>query len=301
MNLYQIDDYTNSTLTLKYDDVQVDYVPVTYGANLCGNSSNDAVVKVVYTVPHTRNSFNIKVILNGKAKVGINNFVIFLQGCSSCNNDFGYKIRAIPRYSYSIPQTGIDVWAYFNGNYYNTTPYDGSFKGSLGPLTQVAVQGRLLQNTIPLDFNVVSTYNDIRLFTQPGGSSLNQPLNVYAVRPTQITTQPYGQGIPLINNAASFDLVRYDQLTPIGGTQRAVRNLYNLFYGFTSAILYISICSFFFGLGGAFEEFVMILQIVFVHIFIMTDRMSLTLKVPLSGMQQIQFLNYFTQNARDSI
>lgn len=33
----------------------------------------------------------------------------------------------------------------------------------------------------------------------------------------------------------------------------------------------------------------------------MTDRMSLTLKVPLSGMKQIQFLNYFTDSVRNSI
>lgn len=114
MNLYQIDNYNNDTLTLKYDGVQVNYNPVTYGTNICGNSTSDAVVKVKYTVPHTASTFNIKIILNGKAKVGINNLVIFLQGCASCKNDFGFSILAIPRYSYSIPNSGIDVWINFN-------------------------------------------------------------------------------------------------------------------------------------------------------------------------------------------
>lgn len=253
MNLYQIDNYDNQTLTLVYDGVPINYVPVTYGTNICGNSSSDAVVKALYTVPHSSNNFNLKIILNGKAKVGINNLVIFLQGCTSCANDFGYSVRAIPRYSYNVANSGIDVWAKFNKNYYNSTAFDGQFQGSLGPLTNVEIRGRLLQNSVPLTFDVLSTYNDIHMFTQPGASSLNQPLNLASSSPISITTQPNGIGRPLINNNAAFDLVRYDQLTTVGGTQRAVRNLYNFFYGFTSAILYISICSFFFGLGGAFE------------------------------------------------
>lgn len=123
MNLYQIDNYDNSTLTLVFNGVPLNYEPVSYGSNICGNSSYDAVVKVLYTVPHNSNSFNLKVILNGRAKVGINNLVIFLQGCTSCANDFGYEIRAIPRYHYNIANTGIDVWAKFNKDYYNSTPF----------------------------------------------------------------------------------------------------------------------------------------------------------------------------------
>lgn len=127
----------------------------------------------------------MKILVNQKAKIGINNLFIFLQGCTSCANDFGYTIRAIPRYSYSIANSGIDVWAHFNSKYYNTSPIDNTaYQGSLGPLTNVAMRGRLLQNNIPLTFQPVSTYNDIRLFTQPGDSSLNQDLNIAVTSPS---------------------------------------------------------------------------------------------------------------------
>lgn len=194
MNLYQIDDYNNNTLTVEYDGVPVNYEPVSYGTNICGNSSADAVVKVLYTVPHSSSNFNMKLLLNQKAKIGINNLRIFLQGCASCSNDFGYTIRAIPRYSYSIPNNGIDVWAHFNSRYHNSSYINtNTYQGSLGPLTNVAMRGaRLLQNNIPLTFEPVSTYNDIRLFTQPGDSSLNQDLNTAVTSPAQFTTLPGG-------------------------------------------------------------------------------------------------------------
>jgi hypothetical protein len=72
-------------------------------------------------------------------------------------------------------------------------------------------------------------------------------------------------------------------------------------FGICSAVLYISIVLIFLGLSVIVEEFVHLLQILFLFIFLESDRLPVSLVWPLSGLKQIQFLNYFDDGARHQI
>ena len=49
------------------------------------------------------------------------------------------------------------------------------------------------------------------------------------------------------------------------------------------------------------QNFVLLLQIIFLHVFIGSESLPLTFKIPLSGMSRIQNLNYLTDEHREVI
>jgi hypothetical protein len=60
-----------------------------------------------------------------------------------------------------------------------------------------------------------------------------------------------------------------------------MRNLSNLFQGCAIFALWIGLVSFIFGMSSAFDDFFVLVQVIFVHIFIQCYYLPPSLKIPL--------------------
>jgi len=65
--------------------------------------------------------------------------------------------------------------------------------------------------------------------------------------------------------------------------------------------MFIGLFSFFFGLSSAFDDLFVLCQIVFVHIFIQSAYAVVTFKIPISGMQIVQFMLWLPLEGRDGV
>lgn len=181
-------------------------------------------------------------------------------------------------------QYGLNTWLKFNKNVRNVN------------VTELAENFQLYINAIPLNVTEWDNINDLRLYTPfPSNYSfINGTLTILNKNPSQVisfaNTNIPPQELTTIRSetkVARYDtLANDDYLVPIN-------QLYNLFKGYAEAILYIAISFIGLGLGLVSEEFVAVLQIIFMHIYVMTHWLPATHKLPLSGMQRIEHLNYF--------
>jgi hypothetical protein len=80
-----------------------------------------------------------------------------------------------------------------------------------------------------------------------------------------------------------------------------MRNLSNLFQGCAIFALWIGLVSFIFGMSAAFDDFFVLVQVIFVHIFIQSYYLPPSLKIPLEGMQIVQFMAWLPYQARLNI
>lgn len=70
------------------------------------------------------------------------------------------------------------------------------------------------------------------------------------------------------------------------------RNLYNLFRGCAILGLFIGIASFLVGMSAAFDDFLLLCQLVFVHVFIQLDHSPPSVRIPFEGLHIVQFLEW---------
>ena len=80
-----------------------------------------------------------------------------------------------------------------------------------------------------------------------------------------------------------------------------MRNLKNFFRGIAVLAMWIGLVSFLFGLSPAFDDLFILTQVIFAHIFIQSPWLSPTFKIPVSGMQFVQFMAWLPDVARDGI
>jgi hypothetical protein len=80
-----------------------------------------------------------------------------------------------------------------------------------------------------------------------------------------------------------------------------LRNLYNLFRGCAILGLFIGMASFLVGMSAAFDDFLLLCQLIFVHVFIMLRDSPPSVRVPFDGLSIVQFLAWLPWPARTSI
>ena len=80
-----------------------------------------------------------------------------------------------------------------------------------------------------------------------------------------------------------------------------MRNIQNLFRGIAILAMFIGLASFLFGLSSAFDDLFLICQIIFVHIFIQGIYNPISFKIPVSGMQVVQFMLWLPIEGRVEI
>lgn len=64
----------------------------------------------------------------------------------------------------------------------------------------------------------------------------------------------------------------------------------NLFRGISILALFIGLISFLFGISDIFDDLFVMCQIIFVHIFINSAWISISMKVPVGAMNLVQFM-----------
>jgi hypothetical protein len=77
-----------------------------------------------------------------------------------------------------------------------------------------------------------------------------------------------------------------------------MRNIRNLFQGCAIFALWIGLISFIFGFSPAFDDFFILVQVIFAHIFIQLAYSPASFRVPLEGMQIVQFMAWLPWEAR---
>lgn len=68
------------------------------------------------------------------------------------------------------------------------------------------------------------------------------------------------------------------------------QNLFNLFRGCAILGLFIGLASFLVGMSAAFDDFLLLCQLVFVHVFIQLDHSPPSVRIPFEGLHIVQFL-----------
>lgn len=77
-----------------------------------------------------------------------------------------------------------------------------------------------------------------------------------------------------------------------------MRNLFNLFRGCAILALFIGMGSFLLGMSAAFDDFLILCQVIFVHIFIQLNYNPPSLRIPFAGLHIVQFLEWLPDAAR---
>lgn len=79
------------------------------------------------------------------------------------------------------------------------------------------------------------------------------------------------------------------------------RNLFNFFRGCAILGLFIGIASFLVGMSAAFDDFLLLCQLIFVHVFIQLADNPPSVRIPFSGLHIVQFLEWLPWEARQAI
>lgn len=81
----------------------------------------------------------------------------------------------------------------------------------------------------------------------------------------------------------------------------STRNLFNLFRGCAIVALFLGIASFLFGMSSIFDDFLLLCQLIFVHVFIQFAYNPPSIIIPFGGLHIVQFLEWLPWPARQSI
>jgi hypothetical protein len=80
-----------------------------------------------------------------------------------------------------------------------------------------------------------------------------------------------------------------------------LRNLYNIFRGAAILGLFIGMASFVFGMSAAFDDFFILCQLIFVHVFIQLKYNPPSIIIPFTGLHIVQFMSWLPSQAREAI
>lgn len=116
--------------------------------------------------------------------------------------------------------------------------------------------------------------------------------------PSQIVSTG-GNVRPISIDKSLVEIVRYDQ--PTEKSRRTVSEIFNFFNGVSYGILFASILLIIFGFFVIIEDFVYILQILFLYIYIQHNSLPMSHLYPLTALSKLQFLNFFPEAARRAI
>jgi len=102
------------------------------------------------------------------------------------------------------------------------------------------------------------------------------------VRYWDLTTDSRGRAKIVSSMPVERDMPRYVDIDGNNVDNRKnIRNLRNLFQGCAIFALWIGLASFFFGFSSAFDDFFILVQVIFVHIFIQLAYNPPSFRVPL--------------------
>jgi hypothetical protein len=131
----------------------------------------------------------------------------------------------------------------------------------------------------------------------------NSQIEVRAASPSSIYfTDSNGNKDLISQQLVSAVMPRYINMdTDSVDNRSSTRNLYNLFRGCAILALFFGIASFLVGMSSAFDDFFILCQLIFVHVFIQFDYNPPSIIIPFGGLHIVQFLEWLPWSARQSI
>lgn len=238
-------------------------------------------------------------------KIGISNLQLFLMNSASTTPTF--ELELMPEYSVSTPPLqGLQVKVKFSRPYFSTTGINNAF--SFEYVSKNNNQGRLLvegfSNSKVIQ-NHTRNNQEILYFINPNRSlDDNYELAVRASSPDSVIFEgASGQYQQIGQNEARISITRYTNISTTADVadRSALRNFFNMFRGCAILALFIGMASFIFGMSAAFDDFFILCQLIFVHVFIQMDYYPASIRVPFTGLHIVQFLEWLPSAARISI
>lgn len=108
--------------------------------------------------------------------------------------------------------------------------------------------------------------------------------------PSQIVSST-GNVRPIIADNTTLGIIRYDQ--PTEKCRRTITEIFNFLNGVSYGVLFGSMLLLLFGFFIVIEDFVYILQILFLYIYIEHNSLPMSHLYPLTAFSRMQFLNFF--------
>jgi hypothetical protein len=273
--------------------------------SLCGNSTLDSqfVVQLKDT-SHTATTLDFAVHLSTAGKIGISNIQLYLLGATA-NNDSPFQLDIEPAYSVSTPaRKGLQVKLAFANQFVSSVDTATAF---VFEIVLAAGAGRLLSEgysnqLVPINhtLNNQEIYYLLNL-TQDYDSSYE--LRVRASQQSSLYFVGAGGEYQLLSQQpVTTPITRYLDVSEQDINDRSsLRNLFNLFRGCAILALFIGLASFIVGMSSAFDDFFILCQLIFVHVFIQMDYNPPSIRIPFAGLHIVQFLEWLPSAARVAI
>lgn len=125
-----------------------------------------------------------------------------------------------------------------------------------------------------------------------GTDLINDQLYVRPILPNNVRFTDANGAVEFISTRLVTNaLPRYVNVDENSLSNRSsMRNLKNLFAGCAIIALWLGLASFLVGMSAAFDDFFILCQVIFVHIFLQLRDNPPSFRIPLEGFKNIQFL-----------
>ena len=304
LTLYQIDgNYLNSnSLSFTLNNKVVSNITNLTALNslrsdICGNSSLDSGFVVgLRDDTHTGATLDLVINLNTSGKIGIANVEVYLlNGVASTAAPF--EVETISAYSVSTPAIkGLQIRLTFPQQFVSLPNPASPFSFTLHPpttsLTRLLVEG--YSNHLVTLNRTLNNQEIYYLIDYPQDLDSSQQLVVRAQNPDSVVYAGSNGQYQLVGQQpVASQIRRYIDVPESSINNRSsLRNLFNLFRGCAILALFIGLGSFLLGMSASFDDFFILCQLIFVHIFIQMPYNPPSLRVPFTGLHIVQFLEW---------
>lgn len=116
-------------------------------------------------------------------------------------------------------------------------------------------------------------------------------MQVTASNPTYLYSQSSNNNQLVSQITVQSSIPRYIDISEQDLDYRtSLANLYNLFRGCAIIAMFIGMLSFVVNMSAAFDDFFLLCQLIFVHVFIQLDYNPPSIRLPFGGLHIVQFL-----------
>lgn len=305
-HFYQIDDYLNDeSVKFVLNSKTTVYTPSNLKMNLCGNITADAIVPVYLTdSTHSTSNLDFEVSIARMGKIGVKNIMVYLLNSGNGNTP-PFSIQSVPTYSVNTPPVkGLTVKLTFPDDFVATVDTNKAFDfyAKQGEITSRLLQSGAGSPVFVQNSTIINNRELLYLLDLTKDYS-NGQISVRARRPEYIYFEDGSGNKDLITQQlVTATMPRYVEMNTENVSNRSsTRNLFNLFRGCAIVALFLGIASFLFGMSSVFDDFLLLCQLIFVHVFIQFAYNPPSIIIPFGGLHIVQFLEWLPWPARQSI
>ena len=277
------------------------------GTDICQGEGNEMIYTYTFDSETHNSTSNLRVRIKAPGGgIFVRQLEVYLGNCEECSREeLQYELQYMPRYRFNDSWTGLDFWLKFSQpiSYSSNEVLRDSFEFRIDKIND--------NNVIePAEFeNEIKLNQRLHYFLPLNETFINGTVMVENTRDsrifakTQSASRRFLQRVLLssrLNTLESFGAV--DRYSSVNEDHRISMNQVYWFYRFFQWFaLILMIITVMLGIGIVMEEFSILLQLLFLHVYISSHLLPATFKAPLEGLERMENLNYFADNDISSI